>query len=506
MFLRIKKYLTTSTALLVLAAAGCKKGTFDINSVSPNQPSNVSSQFQLSAALTGTAYSSFNIGGGGGLTEFANLYMGYWAFSGDYGGYGTTATYSLTNGSYVGNWDYVYNQILVNYQSIINNSRTAHEAYYFGIAQIMEAFHYQRLVDIYNNIPYTQALRGGTLNYPKYDDAKTVYAGILKQVDSGINAIKGAPLDADAVPAKYDVMFAGNMANWIKFGNTVKLRIALNLTQTDAATAQAALSGLKTTDFLGAGTDAAVNPGYSNANQNQQNPTWGSVGFTTSGSDYGSHDFYRANAYAVNFYANHNDTFRLARFYAPNNNGVYKGRIFGSQDGSEHNTVISAIGPGILSSPAQSAYILPAFESLFLQAEAVQRGYITGSTPDVLYKSAVEESFRVLGVANAKTNADTYIAQSDPVVNYALAADKITFLLTQEWAALNMYDPITSWNNWKRLKIPSTLPVSIYPGTPNGAHIPIRLIYPTSEYTANSANVLAQGSIDVQNSKIFWMP
>jgi len=431
--------------------------------------------------------------------------MGYWAFSGDYGGYGNTATYQLTNGNYTGNWDYVYEQILVNYQSIVNHSRVPKEAYYFGVAQIMEAFHFQRLVDMYNNIPYTQALQGGILNYPKYDDAKTVYAGILKQIDSGIAAIKGAPADADNIPAKYDVMFGGNMANWIKFGNTVKLRIALNLTQTDAATAQSALNGLKTSDFLGAGTDAAINPGYSNANQNQQNPTWGSVGFTTSGADYGTHDFYRANAYAVNFYKNHNDTLRLKQFYAPNSAGVIKGRVFGSQDGSEHNTVISAVGPGILSSPSQSAYILPAFESLFMQAEAVQRGYISGSTADVLYKSAVEESFRVVGVAGAKAAADAYIAQSDATTNWSLAGDKITFLLTQEWAALNMYDPVTSWNNWKRLKIPASLPVSIYPGTA-AAHIPIRLIYPTSEYTANSANVLAQGTVDIINGKIFWMP
>ena len=515
MFLRIKKYLTTSTALLLLASGGCKKGTFDINSPNPNQPSNVSSQFQLSAALTGSAYSSFNIGGSGavgvgGLTEFANLYMGYWAFSGDYGGYGTTATYNLNNGSYTGNWDYVYEQLLVNYQSIINNSRTPKEAYYFGIAQIMEAFHYQRLVDMYNNIPYSQALRGGTLNYPKYDDAKTVYTGILKQIDSGIAAINGAPADADNIPAKYDVMFGGaktvaiEMANWVKFGNTVKLRILLNLTQTDEATVKSELNGLTTSDFLEAGNDAAINPGYSNANQAQQNPTWGSIGFTTSGSVYGSHDFYRANSYAVNFYNAHNDP-RISQFYAPNSSNVIRGRVFGSQDGTEHNTVISAIGPGILASPSQSAYILPAFESLFLQAEAVQRGYITGTTPDVLYQQAVEESFRVLAVPSAKSAADTYIAQSDITTNYALASDKITFLLTQEWAALNMYDPITSWNNWKRLKIPSNLPVSVYPGT-TAAHIPVRLIYPQSEYTTNSANVNAQGTVDIINGKIFWMP
>jgi hypothetical protein len=502
MLQRIKKYIAISASALLLVTAGCKKGTFDINSPNPNQPSNVSGQFLLSAALTGTAYSSFF----NGYPDFANLFMGYWAFSGDYGGYGTTATYNLTNSQYNGNWDFVYSTCLVNYQYIINNSRTANEANYFGIGMIMEAFHFQRLVDIYNNVPYSDALKGGVVNYPKYDAAATVYTAILKQIDSGIAAINGASSAADN-PGKYDVMFGGNMTQWVKFANTLKLKILLNLTQTSggAATIQAELNGLTTSNFLGAGADAAVNPGYSNGNGSQQNPLWQNVGFTVSGSDQGDHDFYRANAYAVNFYLNNSDP-RARLFYDTNSTGIVRGRVFGSQDGSEHNLVISPIGPGILQSASQSALILPAFESLFFQAEAVQRGYIgLGSygSLNALYSAAVSESFRVLG--GSSSAAATYTTQSNPKTNFTLASDPLTFLITQEWAALNMYDPITAWNNWKRLKIPSDLPVSIYPGT-TAAHVPVRLQYPVSEYTSNSANVTAQGSVDIINGKIFWMP
>jgi len=509
MFQRIKNYLFISTALLLVSAAGCKKGTFDINDVNPNQPSKVDPQFLLSSALTASAYSSFNTGG---FVEFANLYMGYWAFSGDYGGYGTTATYNINNGSYTSNWDYVYSTILVNYQYIINNSRKDPKAgNFFGAAQIMEAFHFQRLVDMYNNIPYTDALKGGVVNYPKYTDAATVYAGIIKQIDSGIAAIKGAPADATSIPSSYDVMFGGDMDLWVKFGNTVKLKIALNLTQKDEASAKAALSGLSSDDFLGAGEDAGINPGYSNSNAQQQNPLWGSVGLSPAGAPTGNRQFYRANAFAVNFYKAHGDP-RVNFFYDTTSDGQVHGRVFGSQDGSEHNTVISAIGlnKGVLKSPSQTAYILPAFESLFLQAEASQRGYISGTTPDVLYQTAVEESFRLLGVgstdAASVTEADTYLGQvSDASVNWTAAPNKITLIVTQEWAALNMYDAVTAWNNWKRLGLPANLPVSVYPGT-TAPHIPVRLFYPQSEFTANTANVNAQGNVDVINGKIFWMP
>jgi hypothetical protein len=507
MLKRIKIYLAASSSCILLMVAGCKKGTFDINSPNPNVPSSVSSQFLLSSALTATANSSF----APGYTDFANLFIGYWSFSGDYGGYGTTATYNLNNGYANGNWDYVYNTILVNYQYIINNSQTAQEANYLGIAEIMEAFHYQRLVDIYNNIPYTQALQGGVINYPKFDDAATVYTSIVHKIDSGIAAIKGASGGADN-PGKYDVMFGGNMSNWIAFGNTVKLKILLNLTQYSGGSAliTSELSGMTADDFMGAGLDGAVNPGYSNASQQQQTPVWQNVGYTTGGSDYEDHDLYRACTYAVNFYQSHNDP-RANCYYALNGDGVVRGRAFGSQIGSEHNTVISAVGPGILQTQKVSAYILPAFESLFFQAEAIQRGFIgLGSqvSVDSVYKLAVEENFRILyqsTTANYKDSADIYVSQNDAVANIADAPDPITGIITQEWLSLNVFDPITSWNNWKRLNIPNNIPVSIYPGT-TAAHPPVRLIYPTDEYTTNSANTNAQGTIDVINGKIFWMP
>jgi hypothetical protein len=509
MLKRIKIYLAATSACALLMVAGCKKGTFDINGTNPNTASGVASQFVLSAALSASANSSFN----GGFTDFANLFVGYWAFSGDYGGYGTTATYNLNNGYGAANWDYVYNTCLVNYDNIRKNSQAAQEANYLGIAEIMEAFHFQRLVDIYNNIPYSQALQGGTINYPKYDDAATVYTSIVHKIDSGIAAIQSAPGNADN-PGKYDVMFGGNMQNWILFGNTVKLKILLNLTQYSAGASliSSELSGMTTDDFLGAGVDGAVNPGYSNSSGSQQNPTYQNVGFTISGTDQGDHDFYRANSYAADFYLNNKDP-RAYRFYGLNTQDTIRGRAFGSQIGSEHNTLISSVGPGILQGPTQSSYILPAFESLFFQAEALQRGFI-GAGSNVAgaqdaYQQAVSESFRVLFKnvpgANYQDSATIYYTQSNAKTNWANAPDPITLIITQEWAALNVFDPITSWNNWKRLNIPSDNPVSIYPGT-TAAHAPIRLIYPTDEYTTNSANTNAQGTIDPINSKIFWMP
>ena len=244
-------------------------------------------------------------------------------------------------------------------------------------------------------------------------------------------------------------------------------------------------------------------PGYSNATGAQQSPLWHNIGYNPDGSPTGGYQYIRANSFAVDFYLNTNDP-RVGAFYAKNANGIYKGRAFGSSDVGQGGNNTSGFGMGLLGAASAPAYILPAFESLFLQAEAVQRGYLSGDAA-ALYKSAIKESFRLLNVPNFETAAQTYYSQSDDKVNIGSSANKIMTIIMQKWAAMNGYDPLESYSDVRRLDIPADLPVSVYPGT-TATHIPYRLLYPSSEYQYNAGQVGSQGSINQFTSKIFWMP
>jgi hypothetical protein len=497
---RIKSVFLVGASALLLVSAGCKKGTFDINSPNPNLPSSVSPKFVLSAALQNTALLMQ-----GGDEDYANLYMGYWCVSGDYIPTSTTLTYNTTTTYYSDNWNTGY-ITLKNFKQIIDLSgKDVNNSYYVGMAKVMMAFNYGRLIDQYNNLPYSDALNAGTQNFPKYDDASAVYPSLINQIDSAIALFTINPAPSNN-PGSYDIMFGGDISKWIKFANTVKLKLLMNLTQTSGGSAAitAGLSGLSQSDFLGAGEDATMNPGYTNAVREQQSPFWQDLGFAPSGAVQGNNSYYRACSYAVNYYYATNDTIRQQLIYALNSNGVVQGRAFGSVGANEHNTVISAMGPGLLKSPSMDAVILGGFESLFLQAEAIQRGYLSGDYK-ATYQTAVEESFRLLGDADYAADAAALTSQNDPRVNITTSPDPILTIITQAWAALNAYDPVESWSNWRRLGIPANLPVSIYPGT-TATHVPYRLLYPDTEYSYNAANVGAEGTISNLTSKIFWQP
>jgi hypothetical protein len=303
------------------------------------------------------------------------------------------------------------------------------------------------------------------------------------------------------------------MEEWKQFANTIKLKIALNLSAYTGGGSfiSNALAGTSADGFLGAGQDAAVQPGYSNSSENQQSPFYNDMGFSTSGAVQNNESYYRACTYVVNFMYANEDTLRLYQIFAPNAQvpAVVLGRPFGSNFANgEDNQHISGMGPGLLQTPSSSAVILPACESLFMQAEATLDGYLTGGpSAGSLYQTAVEESFRLLQVPNSQAAADAYIAAnaSNPNVGFAGSGNQLQTLITQEWVAVDGFDPLASWNNWRRLGIPTTLPVSVFSGSV-ATHIPYRLLYPTSEYSYNSVNVDAEGTINNMTSTIFWMP
>ena len=494
---KIKIFKISILASTILFMGSCNTGEFDINSPNPNQPSSVPPNYILPAALSSSATQLL-----GGDETFANFWMGYWAPYGEQSP--TVLSYNLTTDTYASNWDDTY-LILENYKYIIDQSATAANAYYLAIAKIMKDFHFQRLVDLYNNAPYHDALIS-TNSFPKYDDALTIYKDLVVQLDSAVNIIKSADVLNTENPGANDVMFQGDMDMWVKFANTLKLKILMRQTQISAGPAyiQSNLTGMTTDDFLGVGEDAGVNPGYSNSSSAQQSPLWRSVGYNTDGSPTGGYLFTRANSYAVNFYLATNDTLRIKGFYALNADGVYRGRAFGSSDIGQGGNTISGFGPGILNSASMDAYILPAFESLFIQAEAAQRGYIPGD-PGALFKAAVTESFRILDVPGYQNAAQTFYSQPSNKVNIDVSLNKINTIILQKWAALNAYDPLESYCDWRRLNIPADIPISVYPGT-TAPHIPYRLLYPTSEFHYNAVNVNAQGNINQFTSKIFWMP
>ena len=508
--------LAFSAALIVFAS--CGKNYFNINNNNPNQVSNLPPK-TLMAGILNSAASIVTTD-----YPFLGCYQGYWTIAQGFSDITDYANYNYSTNFGQGIWMDIYANLgNINYieQAAASDSTLV---LYGAMARIMKALHYQLLVDVYNNVPYKEASNALIL-YPQYDSAQRIYEDIILQIDTAIRMINTANASIAVSPdVTSDILFGGNMLLWKQFGNTLKLRLLLHQSEMPGRSAyiQARLQDIagEGDGFLPAGQNAWVNPGYSQ-NNNQQNPFFASFGFTTSGGTAGNYTSFKAQNYAINFYSSTNDV-RLGYDYSPlAGYGVtpyqYVGGPFGTiglpspSSASSIGAYIPASGNvpagpqvGLLQNDAQPCPILTATESLFLQAEAAQRGWINGD-PQTLYQQAIAASYEYLKVTSADSAAAAYYSQNLVNVGWAASSNKLEAIIVQKWAALNGLDLLEVWSDYRRLHYPSDIPLSNSPNVVSPTP-PVRLLYPAVEYQTNLANVQAEGSINQFTSKIFWMP
>lgn len=534
----MKKILFIFVAGCALLGSGCSKHYLSQDLNNPNQPTTdvATPQLILPAAITNLVNIVNDVTGTGGNPSYESeaVWEGYWNYQPGYSLNSAVAGYIMTSNS-PQLWDNYYG-VLTNLNFLIQEtSGSTANADYRDIAEVLEAICFQNLVDLYGDVPYSQALSVQTTFYPKYDKGSDIYDSLTAKLDAAMADISGNLGNAAVTaPTNDDVMYGGNMQNWLQFANTVKLRLLLR--EINVTSKASYLSGevAKTASYGYISTDALVNPGYTAADPNQ---IWGGFGVSPSGSLNYAASYIGANGTAINFYKMTNDP-RLAYFYTPNgvtanqasfftvtlpvNKNDFFAQPLGSQDKNPSGAGSSNIGPGIAQNPSQPAVMMLAAESYFLQAEATVYGWLPGgnTAAQTLYQTAITKSFEYLNVGGSTGAADTYAAtyygQNLPWVAFPTGASTdslIHTIIEQKWAALNGISNAEAYDDWRMTYDPTLntgwpmVPVSIYNGNSN-PHMPFRYLYPTEEQNNNNAAWTAAGgpSIDPFNTKIFWMP
>lgn len=490
----MKKLIILLTVLLVVGVS-CKD-FLSVDEKNPNQASSVPAYLVLPAALNATAY---NVNQPDNWT-FVYFWYGLQSCSGGYSQPTALTQYKPVNSSYQGIWSGAYLN-LTNYDYVYKNATGSVNKSYRAIAQIMKAYIYQYLVDTYGNIPYKEALQtdAGILK-PAYDNQKTIYEDLVVQLDSAMKLIDkpGAAAEVGA----YDIVFGGDMSLWWKFANTIKLRMLMN--QSDMAgrstyiTAALATTPHTTADYLGDGEGAWNNPGYAQS-AGKMNPYWENFYKQDGSNQADGLQYYVAGQDACDFLTTSNDPRKLRLFRASSGTTI-TGNYFGALSIS---ATCSTLGPGLLQAYNQKAPLMTDVESLFLQAEAVARGFVTGNDSN-LYKAAVTRSIIYEGGTAAA--AATYLKQPIANVHYDAstpAAIKVKQIITQKWIASEGLNVYPTWTDYRRTGYPNFLHYSQDAARLNDTP-PVRLLYPQTEINVNNDNVLLQGTINLFTSKIFW--
>ncbi|WP_339923932.1 SusD/RagB family nutrient-binding outer membrane lipoprotein [uncultured Cyclobacterium sp.] len=334
--------------------------------------------------------------------------------------------------------------------------------------EIMEVFSWSILLNTFGDVPYTEALDAEN-SLPSYDDAETVYNAILTRLDGALNQIN--PNDVGFEEA--DIMYSGDMDMWVKFGNSLKLKLAMVIADVNPSLAQGLVEAAAPNVFT-ANMESGAFP-YLSAPPNN-NPVSEEINplFTS------RQDFIVANT-LVDAMNELNDPRRS--FYFTQVGGEFIGGKYGF---SNSYSDFSTINP-MITDPTFEALLIDYSEIEFLLAEAVERGFNVAGTAEEHYNNAIAASIDYWG--GTADQATAYLAQAD--VNYSTASgDWREKIGNQKWIALynRGYD---AWLEWRRLDAPALQPPAI-----EGASeltIPKRVIYPVNEQTLNGSNRTAAG-------------
>ncbi len=306
------KIAVVSLGVILVAGSGCKKF------VDANQDLNNNTSTRSDFVMTGALATTFRNQVGTNLTIVPGTWTGIYAHSTSFTGGGNEKTYEYTPSDFNAFTPLFDN--LYDYQYVINNADKDGYSFWKDPANVMQCYVYQELVDMYGDVPYTQALQGMNNLTPAYTSAQTIYEDLVDRLDSAMDRMTRTTWPTTTDYTVQDVYFALNKTRWIQFANTVKLRILMRqsfMGGTRDAYIQSKLATRLSNGFID--QNVLVTPGYLTIT-GKMNPFYENFGYTTINALTSNYQYRKMNAVLINWLKNSGgfaDTLRLQTLAYP---------------------------------------------------------------------------------------------------------------------------------------------------------------------------------------------
>ena len=350
-----------------------------------------------------------------------------------------------------------------------------------AVLNILEAFEFQVATDIWGDVPYTQALQPDEFIQPELMKLNLQYIqSLIAQVSAAIDAINESE---PGFSAAGDIIYNGDMGGWKMFAGALLVRMGMRVSDRDAGLASQAVAKGLANSYQSIDDEATL---VFNENELTANPFW----YDASPSG-GSRDDFRISEEFLSTLQDMGDP-RETLYADSTATGEYVGMPYGLEDGPSFDLKnFTSRFTASLREATAPACLLRMSEVKFLQAEAALKG-IVGSAGDAagFYAEGVTAAMNEWGITD-QAAIDAYIA-ANPLVD-------ITSIATQMWIAL-YGNGLESWATWRRLDYP----VLEVPPAAFTNYIPVRGLYPTTEQSTNSANLLAVPGDDLMSTKVWW--
>jgi hypothetical protein len=343
---------------------------------------------------------------------------------------------------------------------------------------------YQTLVDLYGNVPYFEALDINNFR-PKYDDGLTIYKDLGTRLTKAISQLDTTNDSFGTA----DLIFNGDVESWKKYGNSIQIKLGMQLSDVDPATAKTLVETAYSSGAMTSNADNAIFR-YTSAKPH----------FNPNFEDYKSRIDFAISTLFVDALTTLNDPRRDFYFDpATKQGGVYVGAPYGFK---ADVATVSLFNP-IFKKIDYIGDLFDYAETSFLLADAANRGWAVGGTASDHYTDGITASMEFWGVASS--DISTYLAQPNVAFATAIGSNPKERIAYQMWIAYYNRG-FESWTAYRRLDFPKLLAPSTAVPDAQGK-VPVRLIYSHLAPSTNGDNYAAASAAiggDKMTTKLFW--
>ena len=490
----------TFILVVVFSVLACDDRWTEMNT-DPNRISDLPDEYLFTNAVRQTfrnELSSFEV-------DFGGQYSHIWVSSNwvreadkflDYNAQGDRAEYIFSG---------IYNGPVRNINEVlkITESGAKYEnAVHFAQATVIKVANLAKMVDLFGDVPYSQAGMGKyNILKPVYDKQNAIYDDMLKNMKDSVNVLKSASSD-QAYTSKEDPLYSGNIGNWARFANSLRLRIAMRARNTDVAKYNTVIQECLQLPLIETNQQSATLQCWNSENGELYNP-WNNYYIDISSGTY----VLNFSELFINTLKNTNDP-RLPFFASKNTQGQYVGMPNGLTDEyyPAWNRSNTSVPTAQFFAKDQSMFFMSAAEIWLLRAELALDG-IGGSNSNEMYQNGIK-----LAMAQWKINVteiDKYISTEKEATLYGDKTNKVRQISTQLWISFAP-NGFEAWSTMRRTgypAIPVRDDVRTSKGHTNGV-LPSRIKYPyTVEKSVNGenlANAISSMGADKIDLKLWW--
>jgi hypothetical protein len=360
----------------------------------------------------------------------------------------TSSQYIPTDNYDVENMNFLENDFVEMFSGPLNDLKfvktkatTSENWTNYLIATVLEVYAYQLIADLYDGAPVLEALKGDENNFtPEWQNGAAVYDELLARLDDALS--KDFSVSTNINPAENDLLFAGDVDNWIRFANSLKLKLMMRYSEVDPSKSESLITGLMNSGAEFLDTDAAITGYYDQPDRS--NPL-----YEADRRNQNTSTNLKASLTLVNYLQQTNDP-RIDFFFdVPITGGEIKGMRQGTSSTSSAQLDSKTIS-GATVLPTDPVYFISLSESYFLRAEAAARGFSDENAKE-LYDAGVLAAFERYGL-----DGSSFIGAGN-VYEYpgGSVEENVEAIIEQKWISQVGANSLEAWFDKLRTGYPA---------------------------------------------------